>query len=67
MVATSTTTFNEPYTLARQFRLARPDQRRARRLESRNVQQRGDALNYSRRGALSHSDRYERRSSSPTS
>jgi len=33
LVATSTTTFNEPYTLRPPVRLARPDQRRPRRLE----------------------------------
>jgi FMN-dependent oxidoreductase (nitrilotriacetate monooxygenase family) len=59
-VATSTTTFNEPYTLARQF--ASLDQisggRAAWNLVTSNNEQ--DALNYSRTEHLSHSDRYER-------
>lgn len=59
-VATSTTTFNEPYTLARQF--ASLDQisggRAAWNLVTSNNEQ--DALNYSRTEHLAHSDRYER-------
>ena len=60
LVATSTTTFNEPYTLARQF--ASLDQisggRAGWNLVTSNNE--GDALNYSREEHLSHSDRYER-------
>ena len=60
LVATSTTTFNEPYTLARQF--ASLDQisggRAGWNLVTSNNEQ--DALNYSREEHLSHSDRYER-------
>jgi FMN-dependent oxidoreductase (nitrilotriacetate monooxygenase family) len=60
LVATSTTTFNEPYTLARQF--ASLDQisggRSGWNLVTSNNEQ--DALNYSREEHLSHSDRYER-------
>jgi FMN-dependent oxidoreductase (nitrilotriacetate monooxygenase family) len=59
-VATSTTTFNEPYTLARQF--ASLDQisggRSGWNLVTSNNEQ--DALNYSREQHLSHGDRYER-------
>src|SRR5947209_6372043 len=59
-VATSTTTFNEPYTLARQF--ASIDQisggRSAWNLVTSNNEQ--DALNYSRDQHMSHGDRYER-------
>jgi FMN-dependent oxidoreductase (nitrilotriacetate monooxygenase family) len=60
LVATSTTTFNEPYTLARQF--ASLDQisggRAGWNLVTSNNEQ--DALNYSREAHLSHGDRYER-------
>jgi FMN-dependent oxidoreductase (nitrilotriacetate monooxygenase family) len=60
LVATSTTTFNEPYTLARQF--ASLDQisggRAGWNLVTSNNE--GDALNYSREAHLSHSDRYDR-------
>ncbi len=60
LVATSTTTFNEPYTLARQF--ASLDQisggRSGWNLVTSNNEQ--DALNYSREDHLSHSDRYDR-------
>jgi N-acetyl-S-(2-succino)cysteine monooxygenase len=60
LVATSTTTYNEPYTLARQF--ASLDQisggRSGWNLVTSNNEQ--DALNYSRDEHLSHSDRYER-------
>ena len=60
LVATSTTTFNEPYTLARQF--ASLDQisggRSGWNLVTSNNEQ--DALNYSREAHLSHSDRYGR-------
>jgi FMN-dependent oxidoreductase (nitrilotriacetate monooxygenase family) len=60
LVATSTTTFNEPYTLARQF--ASLDQisggRSGWNLVTSNNEQ--DALNYSREEHLSHGDRYER-------
>jgi len=59
-VATSTTTFNEPYTLARQF--ASLDMisggRSGWNLVTSNNEQ--DALNYSRTGHMSHGDRYER-------
>jgi FMN-dependent oxidoreductase (nitrilotriacetate monooxygenase family) len=59
-VATSTTTFNEPYTLARQF--ASLDQisggRSGWNLVTSNNEQ--DALNYSRDQHMSHGDRYER-------
>src|SRR6478752_4643178 len=59
-VATSTTTFNEPYTLARQF--ASLDQisggRSGWNLVTSNNEQ--DALNYSREDHLSHGDRYDR-------
>src|SRR5580698_212686 len=59
-VATSTTTYNEPYTLARQF--ASLDQisggRSAWNLVTSNNEQ--DALNYSRTEHMSHADRYER-------
>jgi len=59
-VATSTTTFNEPYTLARQF--ASLDQisggRSGWNLVTSNNEQ--DALNYSRDEHMSHADRYER-------
>ena len=59
-VATSTTTFNEPYTLARQF--ASLDQisggRSAWNLVTSNNEQ--DALNYSRTEHMAHADRYER-------
>ena len=60
LVATSTTTFNEPYTLARQF--ASLDQisggRSGWNLVTSNNEQ--DALNYSRDEHMSHADRYER-------
>ena len=60
LVATSTTTFNEPYTLARQF--ASLDQISGGRvgwnLVTSNNEQ--DALNYSRDAAHGHGDRYER-------
>ena len=60
LVATSTTTFNEPYTLARQF--ASLDQisggRSGWNLVTSNNEQ--DALNYSREAHLSHADRYDR-------
>jgi len=60
LVATSTTTFNEPYTLARQF--ASLDQisggRSGWNLVTSNNEQ--DALNYSRDQHLSHGDRYDR-------
>lgn len=59
-VATSTTTFNEPYTLARQF--ASLDQisggRSGWNLVTSNNE--GDALNYSREQHMAHADRYER-------
>src|SRR5882672_3933518 len=59
-VATSTTTYDEPYTLARQF--ASLDQisggRSAWNLVTSNNEQ--DALNYSRDEHMSHGDRYER-------
>jgi N-acetyl-S-(2-succino)cysteine monooxygenase len=59
-VATSTTTFNEPYTLARQF--ASLDQisggRSGWNLVTSNNEQ--DALNYSRDQHMGHGDRYER-------
>jgi FMN-dependent oxidoreductase (nitrilotriacetate monooxygenase family) len=59
-VATSTTTFNEPYTLARQF--ASLDQisggRSGWNLVTSNNE--GDALNYSRQQHMAHGDRYER-------
>jgi FMN-dependent oxidoreductase (nitrilotriacetate monooxygenase family) len=60
LVATSTTTFNEPYTLARQF--ASLDQisggRAGWNLVTSNNE--ADALNYSREQHLSHGDRYDR-------
>jgi N-acetyl-S-(2-succino)cysteine monooxygenase len=60
LVATSTTTFNEPYTLARQF--ASLDQisggRSGWNLVTSNNE--GDALNYSREEHPAHSDRYDR-------
>ena len=60
LVATSTTTFNEPYTLARQF--ASLDQisggRSGWNLVTSNNEQ--DALNYSREEHLGHADRYDR-------
>jgi FMN-dependent oxidoreductase (nitrilotriacetate monooxygenase family) len=60
LVATSTTTFNEPYTLARQF--ASLDQisggRSGWNLVTSNNEQ--DALNYSRDAHLGHADRYDR-------
>ncbi|CAN5753491.1 LLM class flavin-dependent oxidoreductase [soil metagenome] len=60
LVATSTTTFNEPYTLARQF--ASLDQisggRSGWNLVTSNNEQ--DALNYSREEHLTHADRYDR-------
>ena len=60
LVATSTTTFNEPYTLARQF--ASLDQisggRAGWNLVTSNNE--GDALNYGREQHLSHADRYDR-------
>jgi len=59
-VATSTTTFNEPYTLARQF--ASLDMisggRSGWNLVTSNNEQ--DALNYSRDQHMAHGDRYER-------
>ena len=60
LVATSTTTFNEPYTLARQF--ASLDQISGGRAGWNLVTSNNecDALNYSREEHLSHSDRYER-------
>ncbi len=59
-VATSTTTFNEPYTLARQFASldAISGGRAAWSLVTSNNEQ--DALNYSREQHMSHGDRYER-------
>ena len=59
-VATSTTTFNEPYTLARQFGSldAISGGRSAWNLVTSNNEQ--DALNYSRDEHMSHGDRYER-------
>ena len=60
LVATSTTTFNEPYTLARQF--ASLDQisggRSGWNLVTSNNEQ--DALNYSRAEHMNHAERYER-------
>jgi len=60
LVATSTTTYNEPYTLARQF--ASLDQisggRAGWNLVTSNNE--GDALNYSREEHLAHADRYDR-------
>ena len=60
LVATSTTTYAEPYTLARQF--ASLDQisggRSGWNLVTSNNEQ--DALNYSREQHMSHGDRYER-------
>ena len=60
LVATSTTTYNEPYTLARQF--ASLDQisggRSGWNLVTSNNE--GDALNYSREQHMAHGDRYER-------
>ena len=60
LVATSTTTYNEPYTLARQF--ASLDQisggRAGWNLVTSNNE--ADALNYSRDEHLAHADRYER-------
>jgi FMN-dependent oxidoreductase (nitrilotriacetate monooxygenase family) len=59
-VATSTTTFNEPYTLARQFASldAISGGRSGWNLVTSNNEQ--DALNYSREQHLSHGERYER-------
>jgi len=59
-VATSTTTFNEPYTLARQFASidAISGGRSAWNLVTSNNEQ--DALNYSRDEHMTHGDRYER-------
>jgi FMN-dependent oxidoreductase (nitrilotriacetate monooxygenase family) len=59
-VATSTTTFNEPYTLARQFASldAISGGRSGWNLVTSNNEQ--DALNYSRDEHMSHADRYER-------
>jgi FMN-dependent oxidoreductase (nitrilotriacetate monooxygenase family) len=59
-VATSTTTFNEPYTLARQFASldAISGGRGGWNLVTSNNEQ--DALNYSREQHMSHGDRYER-------
>jgi FMN-dependent oxidoreductase (nitrilotriacetate monooxygenase family) len=59
-VATSTTTFNEPYTLARQFASldAISGGRSGWNLVTSNNEQ--DALNYSREQHMSHGDRYER-------
>jgi FMN-dependent oxidoreductase (nitrilotriacetate monooxygenase family) len=59
-VATSTTTFNEPYTLARQFASldAISGGRSGWNLVTSNNEQ--DALNYSRDQHMSHGDRYER-------
>lgn len=59
-VATSTTTYNEPYTLARQFASldAISGGRSAWNLVTSNNEQ--DALNYSRDEHMSHADRYER-------
>lgn len=60
LVATSTTTYNEPYTLARQF--ASLDQisggRAGWNLVTSNNE--AEALNYSRDQHLAHSDRYDR-------
>ena len=60
LVATSTTTFNEPYTLARQF--ASLDQisggRAGWNLVTSNNE--ADALNYSKDEHLAHADRYDR-------
>ena len=60
LVATSTTTYNEPYTLARQF--ASLDQisggRSGWNLVTSNNE--GDALNYSREQHMAHADRYDR-------
>ena len=59
-VATSTTTFNEPYTLARQFGSLDmiSGGRSGWNLVTSNNEQ--DALNYSRDRHMSHGDRYER-------
>ncbi len=59
-VATSTTTFNEPYTLARQFGSLDmiSGGRSGWNLVTSNNEQ--DALNYSRDQHMAHSDRYER-------
>jgi FMN-dependent oxidoreductase (nitrilotriacetate monooxygenase family) len=59
-VATSTTSFNEPYTLARQFASldAISGGRSGWNLVTSNNEQ--DALNYSREQHMSHGDRYER-------
>jgi FMN-dependent oxidoreductase (nitrilotriacetate monooxygenase family) len=60
LVATSTTTYNEPYTLARQF--ASLDQisggRAGWNLVTSNNE--ADALNYSKDEYLAHADRYDR-------
>lgn len=60
LVATSTTTYNEPYTLARQF--ASLDQisggRSGWNLVTSNSED--DSLNYSREDHMAHADRYER-------
>ena len=59
-VATSTTTFNEPYTLARQFGSLDmiSGGRSGWNLVTSNNEQ--DALNYSRDQHMTHGDRYER-------
>ena len=59
-VATSTTTYNEPYTLTRQFASidAISGGRSAWNLVTSNNEQ--DALNYSRDEHMTHGDRYER-------
>ena len=52
LVATATTTYNEPYTPRPPVRLARPDQRRPRRLEPRHLEQRGGGVELQPRPAF---------------
>ena len=50
LIATASTTYTEPFNLARQFALARPHQQRARRLEHRHLVARHRGAQLRRRG-----------------
>ena len=60
LVATASTTYNEPYHLARKFASHRPYQRRPRRLEPRHLAGRGRGGNFGRDQHSSTAIRYDR-------
>src|SRR6202166_3106349 len=51
LIATASTTYNEPYHIARKFAFARPHQRRPRRMERRDLRQSGRGDEFRSRGA----------------